>query len=206
MTLFLSSFVLAIAFCAPPGVVTAETVRKGFARGFWPALLVQLGSIVGDSAWAIIALAGAATLVQNWMVRLTLSLVGIVFLLYLSVKSFRDARLTVVHDTALGVERGDLITGMILSLGNPFAIAFWLSVGTSIFATVPGTPGLPHYATFFSAFYLGLFAWCLFMAGIVSWGRRFVTPAFFRWINLACGVALGFFALQLGWKLAQTWG
>ena len=35
--------ILAIAFCAPPGVITAETVRRGAARGFIPALFVQFG-------------------------------------------------------------------------------------------------------------------------------------------------------------------
>src|SRR5512134_3837873 len=65
MTLFVSSFFLAIAFCAPPGVVTAETVRRGAARGFFPALFVQLGSLVGDTTWAILALTGLAFIVHN---------------------------------------------------------------------------------------------------------------------------------------------
>jgi hypothetical protein len=42
------------------------------------------------------------------------------------------------------------------------------------------------------------------MAAIVAWGRRFVTPTFFRWVNFACGLALGFFAIQLGLKLLQN--
>jgi hypothetical protein len=42
------------------------------------------------------------------------------------------------------------------------------------------------------------------MAGLVAWGRRFVTQTFFRWVNFACGIALGFFALQLGLSLVQN--
>jgi len=204
MPLFISSFILAIAFCAPPGVVTAETVRRGFARGFWPALLVQIGSLIGDSTWAILAIAGAAALVQNWIVRVALSLLGIGFLIHLAFKAIKDSRSEIVLDQNSISERGDLATGAMLSLSNPFAIAFWLGIGTSIFSTVPGTPQPSHYAIFFSAFYLGLILWCLFMAGLVAWGRRFITPNFFRWINLACGVALGYFALQLGLHLVRN--
>jgi chemosensory pili system protein ChpE len=204
MPLFISSFILAIAFCAPPGVVTAETVRRGFARGFWPALLVQIGSLIGDSTWAILAIAGAAALVQNWIVRVALSLLGIGFLIHLAFKAIKDSRSEIVLDQNSISERGDLATGAMLSLSNPFAIAFWLGIGTSIFSTVPGTPQPSHYAIFFSAFYLGLILWCLFMAGLVAWGRRFITPNFFRWINLACGVALGYFALQLGLQLVRN--
>ncbi len=206
MTLFISSFVLAIAFCAPPGVVTAETVRRGLARGFWPALLVQLGSLIGDATWATLAIAGAAVLIQNAVVRLVLSLIGIGFLIHLAVKAFQDYRAGSQPATTLGseTERGDLSTGMVLSLSNPFAIAFWVSVGTTIFVGVPGTPELLHYATFYSAFFLGLILWCFFMAGLIAWGRRYVTPGFFRWVNLACGLGLLFFAVQLGWQLAQN--
>jgi chemosensory pili system protein ChpE len=55
ITLFLASFALGLAFCAPPGAITAEALRRGLARGFRPALLVELGSLIGDATWALIA-------------------------------------------------------------------------------------------------------------------------------------------------------
>src|SRR5512144_1863272 len=91
MSLFLSSFILAIAFCAPPGVVTAETVRRGTARGFLPALFVQFGSLVGDTTWAIIALTGLAFVVQNNVAKAILSLVGVALMLRLAWSAFQDA-------------------------------------------------------------------------------------------------------------------
>src|SRR5512141_288147 len=92
MTLFLSSFILAIAFCAPPGVITAETVRRGAARGFFPALFVQFGSLVGDTTWAIIALTGLAFVVQNNLAKIVLSLVGILLMLKLAWGAIQGAR------------------------------------------------------------------------------------------------------------------
>src|SRR5512147_936667 len=92
MPLFFSSFILAIAFCAPPGVITAETVRRGAARGFIPALFVQFGSLVGDTTWAIIALTGLAFLVENNVARIILSLVGLLLMLKLAWDAVRDAR------------------------------------------------------------------------------------------------------------------
>src|SRR5215216_7763423 len=92
MSLFLSSFVLAIAFCAPPGVITTETVRRGAARGFIPALFVQFGSLVGDTTWAIIALTGLAFIVQNNIAKIILSLIGILLMLKLAWDAINDAR------------------------------------------------------------------------------------------------------------------
>ena len=205
MSLFISSFVLAIAFCAPPGVITAETVRRGAARGFIPALFVQFGSLVGDTTWAIIALTGLAFLVQNNIAKIILSLIGILLMLKLAWDAIKDARSGRELDTSPSTStRGDFANGAFLSLGNPMNIVFWTGLGTTVFASISGKPAPVHFAIFFAGFLLGAITWCFIMAGLVAFGRKFVTPAFFRWVNVICGVALGFFALQLAWKLVQN--
>ena len=205
MTLFISSFLLAIAFCAPPGVITAETVRRGAARGFVPALFVQFGSLVGDTTWAVIALTGLAFIVQNNSARIFLSLVGIVLMLKLAWDALQDAR----HGRELNAapaasNRGDFANGAFLSLGNPMNIVFWTGLGTTVFASISGQPQPADFAVFFAGFLSGAVLWCFIIAGLVAWGRRFVTPNFFRFVNLTCGLALGYFAFQLGVTLIQN--
>ena len=205
MSLFLSSFVLAIAFCAPPGVVTAETVRRGAARGFVPALYVQFGSLVGDTTWAIIALTGLAFIIQNDVARVILSFLGTVLMLKLAWDAFKDAHSGREIDTShVNSNRGDFANGAFLSLGNPLNIVFWTGLGTSVFASLSGSPQPVHFAIFFAGFLGGAIVWCFFMAGLVAWGRKFVTPGFFRWVNVVCGIALGFFAVQLAWRVVQN--
>lgn len=205
MSLFLSSFILAIAFCAPPGVITAETVRRGAARGFIPALFVQLGSLVGDTTWAIIALTGLAVIVQNNIAKIVLSLIGILLMLKLAWDAIQDARHAKELDMTKSIsQRGDFTNGAFLSLGNPMNIVFWTGLGTTVFASISGRPQPADFAIFFAGFLGGAILWCFVMAGLVAWGRKFVTPAFFRWVNFACGIALGFFALQLGLNLLQN--
>src|SRR5215216_4747516 len=205
MSLFISSFILAIAFCAPPGVITAETVRRGAVRGFVPALFVQFGSLVGDTTWAIIALTGLAFLVQNNIARIILSLIGILLMLKLAWDGIQDARQGKELATASTTStRGDFANGAFLSLGNPMNIVFWTGLGTTVFASISGRPQPTDFAIFFAGFLAGASLWCFVVAGLVAWGRKFVTPMFFRWVNFACGIALGFFALQLGLNLLQN--
>jgi chemosensory pili system protein ChpE len=207
MSLFISSFFLAIAFCAPPGVVTAETVRRGAARGFIPALFVQFGSLVGDTTWAIIALTGLAFVVQNNAAKIVLSLVGILLMLKLAWDAIKDARHgKELHATSSHSHRGDFTNGAFLSLGNPMNIVFWTGLGTTVFASISGRPQPTDFAIFFAGFLGGAILWCFFMAGLVAWGRKFVTRTFFRWVNLSCGLALGYFAIQLTLKLVQNLG
>jgi len=205
MPLFFSSFILAIAFCAPPGVITAETVRRGSARGFLPALFVQLGSLVGDTTWAIIALTGLAFIVQNNLARIALSLIGMLLMLKLAWGAIQDARPGKdLEMNSSHSHHGDFTNGAFLSLGNPMNIVFWTGLGTTVFASISGKPQPTDFAIFFAGFLSGAVLWCFFLAAIIAWGRRFVTPTFFRWVNFACGLALGFFAIQLGLNLLQN--
>jgi chemosensory pili system protein ChpE len=204
MPLFLSSLVLGIAYCAPPGIITAETIRRGFVRGFWPALMVQMGSLVGDMTWALIAVTGAAFVVQNTVARIILSLLGIILLLFLAWNALQDARHSRLPQAGKSNSiEGDFATGAILSLTNPYAVAFWAGVGSTVIMAATPNPQWFHFATFFLAFLIGAILWCLFLSGLVAWGRQWLRPGFFRWVNLICGLFLGFFALQLLWTSLQ---
>lgn len=203
--LLISSFILAISFCAPPGVVTAETIRRGSARGFFPALYVQFGSLVGDTTWAIIALTGLAFVIQNPIAKAILSLIGTVLMLKLAWDAFKDARENKSLDISASTStRGDFASGAFLSLGNPMNIVFWTGLGTTAFASIAGSPQPIHFAVFFFGFLAGAIAWCFVMAGLVAWGRKFLTPTFFQALNLICGIAIAYFAIRLGMDLIQN--
>ncbi len=63
---------------------------------------------------------------------------------------------------------------------------------------------MPHFIVFFLAFITGAFLWCFFIAGLVAWGKQWMTPTFFRWVNLICGIILVYFAVQLGMQTAHS--
>ena len=166
---------------------------------------MQFGSLVGDTTWAVIALTGLAFLVQNNVAKIILSLIGIFLMLKLAWDAIQDARKGKELDTSVPASaRGDFATGAFLSLGNPMNIVFWTGLGTTVFASLSGKPQVADFAIFFAGFLSGAIAWCFVMAALVAWGRKVVTANFFRWVNLVCGLALAYFAVQLGWNLIQN--
>ncbi len=202
--LFVSAFGLGIAFTAPPGAVNAEAVRRGLARGFWAALRLELGSLVGDASWAALALAGAAVLVQNPLIRLVLGAVGTCLLLHLAWRALADARRAGLPKTRPPAARGDFTTGALISLANPYAVAFWLGVGGGLVTSSAATPGPGYFAVFFAGFMLAALLWCVLVAALIAWGRRLINPTFFRYVNLVCGLGLGYFGLQLAWNTVRS--
>ena len=100
--------------------------------------------------------------------------------------------------------RGDFANGAFLSLGNPLNIVFWTGLGTTVFASISESPQPIHFAIFFAGFLGGAVLWCFLHGWTGGLGTQVCYPTFFRWVNLTCGLALGLFALQLGWQLVQT--
>jgi chemosensory pili system protein ChpE len=84
LTLFLTALGLGLVFNAAPGAVFVETVRQGVRGGFRPAFAVQIGSLVGDTLWAVLGLAGVALLLSLEPLRLPVGIAGMLYLLWLA--------------------------------------------------------------------------------------------------------------------------
>jgi threonine/homoserine/homoserine lactone efflux protein len=197
--LFLSALVLSIFFCAMPGAVNTEALRRGLKGGFRPAFLVEAGSLIGDSTWAIIALIGLAFLVTNDVARIVIGVGGAALLTYLAIRAFLDAKNGIDLDSG-EVKRGnDFATGALISLGNPFQVAFWLGIGGSAIAVLVPNPTAIDFAIFFFGYFAGGVIWTFLYSGLVAYGRRYVTPRLFQAINVICGAIMIYFALSLLW-------
>ena len=209
---------MAISMSAPPGPVTMETIRRGLGGGFRPALFVQLGSVIGDLTWCGLALLGLAPLAQIGWVRIGLSVAGVALLLYLGLTGLRDAWLSRIAGptpaadpaSARSAQAGDaqagaFRSGLAISMANPMAVGYWLSVGGALIAAgVAGTTPL-QTGSFVGGYLGGTLLWCFVLALAVRGGQRFVSPAIFRWLTAVCSLALLIFGLALAARLFG-WG
>ncbi len=199
LTTVLAGVLIAISFSAPPGPVALETIRRGLRGGFGPALRVQLGSIIGDVTWCSLALLGLSPLAQIPWVRAVLSVAGVGVLLTLGALGIRDAfrGSTVQIAEASGPRRGAFRSGLAISMANPMAVGYWLSVGGALVAAgVVGTSAA-QTASFVTGFIGGTVAWAFMMAFAVRWSKQIMTPAIFRAVTFTCGAVLIVFGFTL---------
>lgn len=198
---------MGLAFAAPPGAVTAETLRRGARGGFALAFGVQLGSLIGDATYALLALGGLAAFAQIPALQIGLGAFGAMFLMYLAWSSFQTA-LTPVALSASGdtrVEtRGAFLSGMMLSLTNPWAIAFWLSLGGVLASWGIVGASAEQVGIFFASFMLGSALWAVALAFAIARARRWLKPVVFRGLSIACGIALGAFAITAGFRVIES--
>jgi threonine/homoserine/homoserine lactone efflux protein len=199
LTLLVTAFTFGVAYTAAPGAVNTESLRRGLARGFRPALLVQLGSLVGDLGWAARALAGISLVLQDRPIQLALGIAGGCFLLRLAWTALQQAWRGGLPLASGRTDRGDFATGLFFSVANPFGLAFWSGVGGGLSSLGIAGPG--GFGIFLAAFAVGAVAWCFVAAFAIGWTQRRVGDKVQRWTSAVAGVVLGYFGLRLLWDV-----
>jgi threonine/homoserine/homoserine lactone efflux protein len=199
----LISFGLGIAFAAPPGIVTAETIRRGLIGGFWSALAVGVGSLIGDAVYAVLALGGLATLTQRPGTQLAIGLAGGVILFILAWSAWR-AKLPEANQTlAAGERRSAFLSGAALSLTNPWALAFWIGFGGVLLTAGIQNP-TREMSLFLIAFLSGAMLWGVVLAGLIALGRQFVNPLLFRVVSVVSALIFVGTGLYTCWQVIRN--
>ncbi|HEU5441277.1 MAG TPA: LysE family transporter [Ktedonobacterales bacterium] len=199
LAILLPAVGLGIAYAAAPGAVNTEAIRRGLAHGARSTLLVEAGSLIGDSLWAALALTGVALFAQYRVLQVALGVAGGCFLLRLAWSALHDAWVG-TRPQASAQARGDFATGTFFGLANPVALAFWSGLGSSVIAL--GASGIA-FVLFVAAFFAGAALWCAGITALIWRGRRFVRPTLFRAVSGLCGIVLGYFGLRVLWSATE---
>jgi chemosensory pili system protein ChpE len=131
------------------------------------------------------------------VIALIVSFFGCILLLHFAWDAYKASRKVVDLDGIAANTRSDFAAGAALSLSNPQNLAFWLGIGGTIISMGVLNPQPIHMATFFAGYMTACVCWCFLFSGLVGYGRRFINQQFFRWINLACAVVLGYLGISL---------
>lgn len=195
LTIFFYALVFGFVFCLSPGAVLAETLRRGLLHGFIPALLVQIGSLVGDAVWAVIGLTGIALLIQHDAVRVPLTIVCALYLAWLGVRSLIDAwHLPAPSHAPASSGCNALAVGAAISLANPKNIIYWGALGSALSGIVGTTPSHGQTLMFFAGFMLASVLSCFLIAALVNLLRQNASPLWQRVSYGACGLVLIYLA------------
>ncbi|MGR3885417.1 LysE family transporter [Pseudomonas sp. 1152_12] len=191
LTIFFYALVFGFVFCLSPGAVLAETLRRGLLHGFIPALLVQIGSLVGDAVWAVIGLTGIALLIQHDAVRVPLTIMCALYLAWLGVRSLIDAwHLPVAATAPARSGQNALAVGAAISLANPKNIVYWGALGSALSGIVGATPSHAQTLMFFAGFMLASVLSCFLIAALVNLIRKNASPLWQRISYGVCGLVL----------------
>tara|TARA_B100000475_G_scaffold201038_1_gene187195 strand:- start:593 stop:1204 length:612 start_codon:yes stop_codon:yes gene_type:complete len=202
MIFFIQAFILGLLFNATPGVVFTETIKRGINGGFFPALYVQIGSLAGDALWAILGLLGIGILLNIDILKYPLSIIGIIYLIYLAYDSFISSNIKYKKIVvSKSIKNNALKSGVFLSITNPQNIAYWAALGSSFGALGIAEPQTSHYFIFFFGFISSSILWCFVCALAVEKIFKYTNSVIKKYIFRICTIVFLYLAVGTFYNL-----
>ncbi len=194
ITIFSSSFLIALSGALMPGPLLTVTVSESTHRGAIAGPLVIFGHGILELSLITALLLGMAPLLQRDDVFIFISLVGGSILLWMAFSMFRSLPgLSLEISPDDGKRRNLIITGILFSLANPYWLIWWASIGIGyILHSVKY--GIIGVAAFFLGHILADLAWYTLISFGVAKGRRFFSDIFYKRLIGCCASFLVIFS------------
>lgn len=187
------------------GPIWLLCVRTSARFGWAPGAAIGLGAATVDLAYATLGALGVAALLQNDALRIGLGLVGAAVLVFLGVRTLRDAfriRSGAEDPVEVVAPRDALRTGLVATASNPLTILTWAAVFSGAAAAqVAGGPAAA--AAFVLGIGLGSLGLHLALAGLAARAGQHLGPRALMWTDVASGAGLVGFGLLLGGRTVR---
>lgn len=175
-----------------PGPITTVSVGKG-SESPHAGALVALGHAVIEIPLMIAVFYGTGQLLQRASVQAAIALVGGLFLLFMGLGMFRAlGREDVAMD---GAGSSPFVAGILLSVGNPYFLVWWITVGAALILRSLRF-GVQGALAFGAVHWSCDLVWNYFLSALSYKGGQFFGRRFQKGLFLLCGVFLVFFSLK----------
>ncbi len=198
LTIFVSSFIIALSGAMMPGPVLTVTISESTKRGFVAGPLIILGHAILEISLLILLVLGFAGLINNPALLGIVGIAGGAVLLWLSFGMLKDIRhLRLDLSGGKSVWGGPVVAGILTSLANPYWIIWWATIGLG-YVIISMKFGFIGVAVFFTGHILADLLWYSTVSLFVSRGRKYISDKIYRIIIGICAVILISFALYFG--------
>jgi threonine/homoserine/homoserine lactone efflux protein len=172
-----------------PGPMTAVTLGKG-SESPHAGALVAIGHGVVEFPLMVGIFYGLGALFDFPLVNVAVGLLGGVFLMFAAFGMFR--RVGQVDTASTEQARSPLASGILLSLGNPYFLVWWATVGATLILRAVGY-GTVGFVAFALLHWSCDFLWSYLLSILSFRGSRFFGKAFQRVAFAASGILLALF-------------
>ena len=205
-----------LALAAPPGPMNAIIAEESVLRGWTAGFKAGIGAMLADVLFFVLVFAGVAAVLGNHEpVQHSLFVVGGGLMLFFAAGAVRDARAasSFTSESVTGESTG-FQKAFVLSLTNPYQLAFWVTVGIGLVR--PGTVSIGEqlplglesvvgelvvetgHPALLIGFFGGIGIWVVvYPAALVEVGERI--DAFAPVVALLSGLLLGLFGILFTW-------
>jgi len=203
ITIFATSFVIALSGALMPGPLLTITLSESARRGFHAGPLIVLGHGILELFLLLLLLFGLAPILKNDQVIGSVGVVGAVVLIWMAIGMIRSLpSLSLEGAFKESKSNNPVWAGILMSLANPYWIIWWATIGLG-YILYSLTVGLLGVTAFFAGHILADLAWYAAVSFAVARGRRFMSDRIYKGVIACCALALLGFAIYFGLSGAQ---
>ena len=194
LTIFVSSFVIALSGALMPGPLLTATISESSQRGFVTGPLMIAGHAILELGLVIALLLGLAPFLQQPAVFVATALVGSAILFRMAFGMFSSLpSLHLSWESDQKRRNHPVASGILMSVANPYWIIWWATIGLG-YILYSRQFGFRGVAFFFAGHILADLGWYSLVAAMVAGGRHFLTDRLYRGLIAVCAVFLVLFA------------
>ncbi|HPS58510.1 MAG TPA: LysE family transporter [Spirochaetota bacterium] len=200
LTIFISSFVIALSGAMMPGPLLTATISESTRRGFTAGPLMIAGHAILELVLVALLLMGLASFLQLPEVFAVTALAGSVILAWMAYMMVSSLSALTLFQQGDSLHRNHLVlTGIFMSLANPYWIIWWATIGLG-YIMYSWKFGIPGVAFFFTGHILADLAWYSFISAAVAGGRNFITDRVYRGLIALLSLFLVLFAAYFAYE------
>lgn len=188
VTFLLQTVFISFSGVMAPGPITAATIGKG-SKNPHAGALISLGHGIVEFPLIFLIFLGFDSLINIPYVREGIGIAGGIFLLWMGTDILRSLKVSELKDKM--EKRTPIAAGVFLSLGNPYFIIWWATLGAALIAR-SAEFGFFWFGVFAIVHWLCDFIWLYFLSIMSYKGGVFFGKKFQKGIFLICGVFLFF--------------
>lgn len=195
--IFFTSLLVAFSGAMMPGPLLSVTITESSVRGASAGPLLIVGHSILEMLLLIGLLLGLGPLLENEVFFIVIAFMGGSIMLWMAWGMLKSLPTLVVQASQNHVKKGSLlITGILMSLANPYWIIWWATIGIG-YIVQSQQFGYLGILFFYLGHITGDFIWYSAISFTISQGKRLFTDKVYRILVGVCGSFLVGFAIYL---------
>lgn len=200
VTFLLQTVFISFSGVMAPGPITAATIGKG-SKNPHAGALISFGHGIVEFPLIFLIFLGFDSLINKPYVREGIGIAGGLFLLWMGIDILRGLKVSELNNKT--EKRSPITAGVFLSLGNPYFIIWWATIGAALIAR-SAKFGFFWFAVFAVIHWLCDFLWLYFLSIMSYKGGTFFGKKFQKGIFLICGIFLFFLGGKFIWDALNS--
>jgi threonine/homoserine/homoserine lactone efflux protein len=184
-----SALLISLSGVLSPGPMTAAVIGRG-GRSWSTGIYVSLGHGIIEVPLILLLYLGLGGLFETQWVRISVGIVGGIYLLYTGRGLLRPA--DELDAGKEGKAAPSVLAGVLLSAGNPWFLLWWATIGLGLVMGAAGF-GTKGIVLFTAVHWMADLLWYTFLSALSYRGTKALGTGIYRKVSIGCGLFMLFF-------------